>query len=212
MVRSAVLALEGATRAELQRATALGALLSDRCLLVAVDGGWNTCKRSRKRPDLFVGDGDSAARIPQSIPAVVYDRDKSFSDLAGALHEVRSRKVQVVFLAGLLGGRLDHEWANLLELAAAAKWFAGILAPTDRATLVITGRGCRALTVRDRTVSLLALGSGTRVSLRGTRWTLRREALKPGSLGLSNVTGKALDLTVHSGVVAVVFPAARGTA
>jgi hypothetical protein len=58
-------------------------------------------------------------------------------------------------------------------------------------------------------VSLLALGSGARVSLRGTRWTLRRHALKPGSLGLSNLTGKALDLTVHSGVVAVVFPSAR---
>ena len=64
------------------------------------------------------------------------------------------------------------------------------------------------VTVRDRTVSLLALGSGARISLRGTRWTLRRRALKPGSLGLSNVTGKALDLIVHSGVVAVVFPTA----
>jgi len=209
-VRGGVLALEGASRAELQRASALGALLADSCILVAVDGGLNTCRRGRRRPDLYVGDADSAKRIPGAIPSVVYTTQKDFSDLAGALRELRSRKIQVVVLAGLLGGRLDHEWANLLELAAKSDWFAGILAPTDRGTLLITSRGCRAVTVRNRTVSLLALSAAARVSLRGTRWTLKRRRIVPGSLGLSNITGRALDLVVHSGAVALVFPIARG--
>ena len=29
-------------------------------------------------------------------------------------------------MAGMLGGRLDHEWANLFELVARARGFAGI--------------------------------------------------------------------------------------
>jgi thiamine pyrophosphokinase len=209
VVRGAVLALEGASRAELRRASALAALLADQCLLVAVDGGLNTCRRGGRRPDLFVGDGDSAARLPGSVPSVVYARDKSFSDLAGALRELRSRRVHVVVVAGLLGGRLDHEWANILEVGSRSRWFAGIVAPTDRGILLVTSRGCRAVTVRGRLVSVLAMGGGATISLRGTRWTLRRRRVPPGSLGLSNLTGKAFDLTVHRGVVAVVFPAAR---
>jgi hypothetical protein len=48
-------------------------------------------------------------------------------------------------------------------------------------------------------------GSAT-VTLRGTRWKLREQRIRPGSRGLSNLTGKTLDLVVHAGVVALVFP------
>ncbi|MDX1388187.1 MAG: hypothetical protein R3344_03305, partial [Acidobacteriota bacterium] len=108
---------------------------------------------------------------------------------------------------GLLGGRLDHEWANVLEIGAHARRFAGILAPTRRGTIVVTARGCRATTVPDRVVSIFALGGGATVTLSGTRWKLEGERIRPGSRGLSNLTGKTLSLTVHSGSVAVVFPA-----
>jgi thiamine pyrophosphokinase len=205
-VRGAVVVLEKATRSELQRASALAGLLTDTCILVAVDGGLRTCRASKRRPDLFVGDVDSARRVPRGLPAVVYPRDKSFSDLAGALSELRARKVQVVTVAGLLGGRLDHEWANLLELGRLSRYFAGILAPTDRGAVLITSHGCRAVTVRNRVVSLLSMCGGATVSLRGTRWSLRRRRVVPGSLGLSNVTGTSLHLVVHRGSVVVVFP------
>jgi thiamine pyrophosphokinase len=207
-VRGAVVVLERATRAELQRASALAGLLTDTCILVAVDGGLRTCRASSRRPDLYVGDVDSVRRVPRGLPSVVYPRDKSFSDLAGALSELRKRKVHVVTVAGLLGGRLDHEWANLLELGRMARWFAGILAPTERGVVMITSHGCRAVTVRNRVVSLLSLCGGATVSLLGTRWSLRRRRVVPGSHGLSNVTGTSLHLVVHRGSVAVVFPPA----
>jgi thiamine pyrophosphokinase len=208
-VLGAVLVLEGARPAELLRASALAGSLTDRCLLVAVDGGLSTCRAGARRPDLFVGDLDSTSRAPRGVPAVVFRREKDFSDLAGALREIRPRRVQVVAVAGLLGGRIDHEWANLLDLGAAARHFAGILAPTDRATILITSRGCDAATVRGRTVSLLALGGSAIVSLAGTRWKLRRKRIRPGSRGLSNETGTSLRLTVHSGAVALLFPSSR---
>lgn len=204
-VLAAVLALEGSSRAELKRTTALTAMMADRCLLVAVDGGLKTCRASRRRPDLYVGDGDSTRKTPTDIPAIVLSRDKDFSDLAGALAEMRSRKVQVVGVAGLTGGRLDHEWANLLELAARCRSFAGIVAPTDRGTVVVTSHGCSAATVRGRIFSLFAMSPTTTVSLTGTGWELQRRRLRPGSHGLSNLTGTELDLTVHTGVAALVL-------
>ena len=183
--------------------------MSDGCLLVAVNGGLKTCRAAGRRPDLFVGDLDSTSRAPRGVPSVIYEKDKDFSDLVGAFREIRARRVQVVTIAGLLGGRLDHEWSNLFDLGEASRWFAGILAPADRGTVLVTSRGCEAATVRGRTVSLVALGGAATVTLGGTRWTLRRARLRPGSLGLSNLTGTSLRLTVHSGAVALLFPSIR---
>lgn len=198
--------LRGAPRAEVRRAVALAGRLSDTCILVAVDGGLRSCRACRLRPDLFVGDGDSSRRIPVDLPSVVYPADKDFSDLAGALGEGARRRAQVVVLAGLLGGRLDHEWGNLFEVGSRAGRFAGIVAPTARGTVLITAHGCTARTVPNRTVSLMILGGAATVSLHGTRWELFRRRLRPGSHGLSNITGAKLDLMVHAGVVALVFP------
>jgi thiamine pyrophosphokinase len=112
----------------------------------------------------------------------------------------------VLVIAGLLGGRLDHEWANLLEAGAAARGFLGLLAPSLRGLIVVTAGGVRARTIPGRLVSVFALGRGARVSLRGTVWTLAKRRLAPGSLGLSNLTGSELALDVHEGVAVLVFP------
>lgn len=205
-VQGAVLVLNGATRADLGRATDQAARLVDRCTLVAVDGGLKTCRAARRRPDLWVGDGDSSRTIPTKIPAVVYPTDKEISDLGAALDEVARGGAQVVVVAGLLGGRLDHEWANLQELGARSASFAGILAATGRGVVLVTRQGCRVRTVPGQTASLMVLGGAATVTLRGTRWQLERRRLRPGSRGLSNLTGKRLDLSVHSGAVALVFP------
>jgi len=209
-IHGAVLVLNGARKRSLGRALELAAAIADSSILVAVDGGLRTCRAARRRPDLFVGDGDSVRRVPAEIPSIVYPEDKDHSDLAGALTVMKQRRVQVVALAGLLGGRVDHEWANLFELGQHAHEFAGFLAPTDRGTVLVTAHGCRTTTARERTFSLLALSSTATVSVAGARWELIRRRLRPGSHGLSNVTGAELDLTVHRGAVALVFPEGEG--
>lgn len=208
-LQAALLVLEGAKRAELARASSLAGVLSDRCLLIAVDGGLKTCRAAGRRPDLFVGDGDSAHRVPAGLPAVVFPKDKEFSDFAGALREARQRGVELVVVAGLLGGRVDHEWANVQELGAQARRFAAIVAPSARGTILVTSRGCDAITVPRRTFSLLVVGAQAQVSLRGARWSLRRRTLRLGAMGLSNVTGSELRLRVHRGVAALVFPSMK---
>jgi thiamine pyrophosphokinase len=204
--RAAVFALEGAPRSELARSLALAASYDPRAILIAVDGGLATCRALRRRPDLFVGDVDSARKAPRGIASRIYPVAKDFSDFSGALDEARERGAEVAVIAGFLGGRLDHEWANLLEAAAAARYLAGLLAPSGRGLVVVTAGGVRARTAARRPVSVFALGGGARVSLRGTSWTLDQRRIAPGSLGLSNLTGTKLALDVHQGVAALVFP------
>ena len=204
--RAAVLALEGATARDLRRALAHAIPFDRGPLLIAVDGGLATCRAVRWRPDLFVGDLDSAGAEPDGIPSVVYPVAKDFSDFAGALREARRLGADVAVIAGLLGGRLDHEWSNILELGAVAPRFAGLLAPTTRGLVIVTARRLRVRGLGRRVVSAFALGRTARVSLQGTRWVLTNRSLAPGSLGLSNVTLDTLELHVHAGVAALVVP------
>jgi thiamine pyrophosphokinase len=204
--RIAVVVLEGAQPSELNRSWALAMRFTAHPVLIAVDGGVSTCLALRKRPDLFVGDLDSAPRVPAGVVARVYPVDKDFSDCSGALVEARAAAAQIVVIAGLLGGRLDHEWANVQEIGAAAKGFAGIIAPTARGVIVATAGGVRVRGASGQGFSVFAFGAGARVSLRGARWTLSRRRLPPGSLGLSNLAKGALALDVHDGVVALVLP------
>ena len=209
--RAAVIALEGALVADLRESLVWARRFAARPLVVAVDGGLSVCRALRRRPDLFVGDLDSTRAKPRGIPSRIYPTAKDFSDFSGALAELRARRVDVVVIAGLLGGRLDHEWANLLEAGAAAPEFSGLIAPTSRGLVVLTSRGVRAHGDGPRPVSLFALGGDAIVSLRGARWTLARQRVPPGSLGLSNEAGEDLVLDVHRGVAALVFPRAGET-
>ena len=202
----AVVALEGSSPSDLRRALALARAYDRSAMLVAVDGGLKTCRAVRRRPSLFVGDLDSARRPPRGVETRIYPIEKDFSDFAGALREIKNRGGSIVVIAGLLGGRLDHEWANLLEVGQAAEMFAGILAPSERGLVAVTAAGLRVKTTPRRFVSLFAAGRGARVSLLGTWWELGRAWLAPGSVGLSNVTGDSLTLDVHEGVAVVVFP------
>jgi hypothetical protein len=65
--RAAVVALQGVIRGDLKRALSRAVPFDREPLLVAVDGGLSACRALRRRPDLFVGDLDSARRRPMGI-------------------------------------------------------------------------------------------------------------------------------------------------
>ncbi len=174
-------------------------------LNVAVDGGLRAWRALGKPCALYVGDADSSPP-PEGVEAVVYDRDKSFSDLSGALDELAARRIKVVAVAGLTGGRLDHEWVNLHELAAHASDFDGLLAPTPRGWVVVTTHGATVETKPGRPFSVLALAGRARIHLRGAHWDLDGAWLAPGSRGLSNRSGRSLRMRVERGVACLVFP------
>ena len=204
--RAAVLALEGSSGNDLRLALAAALPFDTSPILIAVDGGLSTCRAIRRRPALFVGDLDSARATPRGVPTRIYAVEKDFSDFSGALVEARRLGADVAVVAGLLGGRLDHEWANLLEVGAAAPAYAGILARSSRGLVLVTARGARVEVAGRQIVSVFAIGGATTVSLRGTSWALSRKRLVPGSLGLSNVACDRVELDVHAGAAALVFP------
>ena len=167
--------------------------------VVAVDGGTAWLAAHGRRPDLVVGDLDSAD--PSLTAALEADgveierhasaKDASDTELAldGA---VAAGADEIVILGALAGPRLDHQLANLMLLADP-----GLAAVSDL-RIVRGGTLVRALHGGDRTaleapaggvVTLLPVG-GDAVGVRtaGLRYPLDGETLRIGrSRGLSNV-------------------------
>lgn len=202
---TAVLALNGAQSVDLGAVDRWARQHSGTTLNVAVDGGVRCWQARRRRVDLFVGDGDSAFP-PAAGETILLPQDKPISDLGAALDRLLARRIRQFAIAGLWGGRFDHEWINLAECARVAPQCNGILGSGKRGWMAMTSKRCRVVTRPGEHFSLLALEKGTRVTLSGARWELNGETIEPGSRGLSNVSGRELSLRVERGVAALLFP------
>ncbi|MDE2510025.1 MAG: thiamine diphosphokinase, partial [Elusimicrobia bacterium] len=129
--------------------------------------------------------------------AYLCDFDENRSDLDKALDFVDRAGISRVWIAGALGGGLDHELVNLAALEARRGALELVVIGGGTARLLGPGRHALGLRRGER-FSLLAAPRAV-VTLTGARYTLRREALVRGSRGLGNRAEGRTVLTVHSG-------------
>lgn len=177
--------------------------IGPRDVVVAVDGGWNQARRRGWTVQLAVGDWDSVrgSRPGPNVPSVTFSRDKSASDAALALKEVRKRFTFDRFIAlGFSGGRRDHELAFWMDVCA---W----VRPREQVQLEgawALGPGVHRLPCRG-TFSVFSFRGAQGVSVRGARYGARRFDLRPGSLGLSNVALRSgVEVSVRRGRLLVI--------
>jgi len=191
-------------------------------MLIAADGGASTLLDLGRRPDLLVGDLDSAdaglvARLEaDEVPIKRHPTDKEATDTELAIDAaVTAGATQVVILGALGGTRLDHELANLLLLADprfAAPDLRIVRGPTTARIL----RGAAGLTLVGRQGDLVSLlpigGDAIGVTTVGLRWALGAATLPLGaSRGVSNeVVAVPASVSLDHGVLAVVETATEG--
>ena len=162
------------------------------CLLVAADAGADRLAAAGCTPHLIVGDGDSLrGRFPE-VPRVDYPRRKDFTDGAAALALALERCGGRVWLLGALGGRPDHQLANLLLALNCEQpervWLAG----GDWQGRYLTAGRHRLAGRAGDTVSLLPLTPVSGLSLSGFEYPLRQAEARPGdSRTVSNVLAAA---------------------
>ena len=158
------------------------------CLLIAADAGADRLADVGLTPSLIVGDGDSLRGAFPGVPRQAFPRRKDFTDGEAALELALSRCDGDVWLLGVLGGRPDHQLANLLlplhcsapeRVALAGEdWQGRYLGPGRH---IITGRP-------GDTVSLLPLTEVSGLTLTGFEYPLQDHAAVPGdSRTVSNV-------------------------
>jgi thiamine pyrophosphokinase len=216
------------------RAGLPSSVFADVELVVAADGGAAACESLGLRPDLVIGDFDSAdpALIRRLIRAGVevqqVPAEKDQSDLELALDAAIERGADRLLVLGALGGpRVEHELAAIALLELALERHVEMALVDERSTLQLLAAGppeghrhglpgaaaegpAPGLTIEGRPgdyVSLFAWGSeALDVETDGLRYPLRREPLRPGpSRGLSNeLTGSTAFVRFGSGRLLVI--------
>ena len=158
------------------------------CPIIAADSGGDRLADIGLAPSLIVGDGDSLRGEFPGVPRRTFPARKDFTDGEAALELALAQCDGCVWLLGVLGGRPDHQLANLLlplhcaaperVALAGGDWQGRYLGP-GRHTL--RGR-------RGDTVSLLPLSRVSGLSLAGFEYPLRDHSADPGdSRTVSNV-------------------------
>ena len=195
---------------ELREPAATKALARRADAVVCADGGARHAKTLGVVPDAIVGDMDS---LPRPLPRVwkrtayLCDFDESRSDLDKSLDFIEAAGAGRAWIAGALGGDLDHELVNLAALEARKGALQIALVGGGAARHHGPGRHALGLRRGDR-FSLLAAPRAS-ATLTGARFSLRRERLTRGSRGLGNRAESKPVLTVHQGRVWLVVDSAR---
>lgn len=167
--------------------------------VVAVDGGTTWLASVGCRPDVVVGDLDSAdpaliaALEADGVPVERHAAAKDASDTELAVTgAIATGADQVVILGALAGPRLDHQLANLMLLADPELVRGRDLRIVRGSTLVRALHGPASMAIEAAPGGLVTLlpvgGDAQGVRTTGLRYPLAGETLSIGrSRGLSNV-------------------------
>lgn len=158
--------------------------------VIAADAGYLTAERLKIRPDLIVGDFDSAAMPEDGSPCKISPVEKDDTDTMLAIREGLSRGCTEFFLYGATGGkRLDHTLANMQALAFLKKHGArGYLYDDGFVYTVISDETLHIVqTVPQGIVSVFCLTDSVTVSNTGLQYPLCEASLAYDfPLGVSN--------------------------
>jgi thiamine pyrophosphokinase len=198
---------------DLPNLTKARSLLRASDTILCADGGTRHAVSLGVRPDLIIGDLDSAdaGAVQQfkndGVAIDSYPRDKNETDLELAINHAIELAPRQILIAAALGGRLDQTLANITLLTD----------PRLTKFDVRLDDGVEEILMcRDQTeihgesgdlVSLIPwLGAVSGIQTDGLRWVLHRETLYPDKTrGISNeMTGGTASISIESGLLLVV--------
>ena len=177
--------------------------------VIAADAGLKHLRHAGIVPDLIVGDFDSLGETPSGTNVISHAPEKDDTDMLLAVREALSRKAETIVIYGGLGGRLDHEYANIQTLAFIANSGArGYLVGRGNVCTVIKNGGLAFGKGMRGTISVFCHGSRAEsVDLTGLKYPLKAYTLTNDyPLGVSNeFTGKPSTVSVQNGLILVIW-------
>lgn len=172
-------------------------------IVIAADGGANTCLKHGITPDYVIGDFDSVkkttlARFKKtSVIMKVPDQDRT--DLQKALtlaHKLAATRISVF---GAIGTEFDHTLGNILSLDTKC-----VLRDETHDIRIVEKRAMIS-GKRGDIVSVVALTSVRGLSYSGLKWQAPKRALPVGWLGVRNrLARKRARIRLTKGKVAII--------
>ncbi len=177
--------------------------------VIAADAGLEHLNSAGIAPDLIVGDFDSLGEVPSGGNVVAHEPEKDDTDMLLAVKEALARNAETIVIYGGMGGRPDHEYANIQTLAYIAnKGAIGYL--IGRGTICTAVKnGCLAFGSNMKgTISVFCVGDKAEgVDLVGLKYPLNNHTLTCDyPLGVSNeFTAVPSTVLVRAGMLTVMW-------
>jgi thiamine pyrophosphokinase len=189
------------------------ALLQKDDYIICADGGTRHALALDVRPDLIIGDMDSAEKgqleslTEADVSMELFPHDKNETDLELALHHaIELSPEQIIIIAGL-GGRLDQTLANITLLTDLRLSAFNVRLDDGIEEIFV----CREqVQVYGRSGDLVSLipwgGMVSEVQTVNLKWPLHKETLYPDrTRGISNeMLGESASISIGSGLLLVV--------
>ena len=182
--------------------------------IVCADGGINHLLKIGEKPDIVIGDLDSASKEAleyikkNNIKVEKFPSKKNMTDTELCIEHCISKKYKDINLAGAIGGRIDHTLANILLLR---RYFqTGVkLSIVDGKNIVNYLNGKIEIEKKqvEFNLSIVPLSlEGIIVSIDGVLYPLEHKQIEYGStLGISNfIEDKVATVNIHKGEALIV--------
>lgn len=163
--------------------------LSKSNMLIAADGGAQTCFLYGVTPDVVIGDLDSYLAKPNTDVNLIHDADQETNDLEKALNYALKQMAQTVTVLGATGERLDQTLKNISVMVQFTPKFKTLILKDDNFWMKILPGNYTFEIEPGTTVSLFPV-SGTvhGITTTGLKFPLNGEALQNGIRdGSSNI-------------------------
>jgi thiamine pyrophosphokinase len=189
------------------------ALLQKDDYILCADGGMRHALALDLKPDLVIGDMDSAERADlqkmkaDGVSIELFPRDKNETDLELAINKAIELTPQQIIIVAALGGRLDQTLANIAILTD-LRLSTFNLRLDDGVEEIFFCRD--QAQVHGRSGDIISLipwgGSVHQIQTQGLRWSLNKETLYPEKTrGISNeMTGDVATIKIESGLLLII--------
>ncbi len=179
--------------------------IRERPYIICADGGADLALRCGVKPDLIVGDFDSLqGGVPADVECVRLPAMKDDTDTMAAVKLALEKGYGNIVLAGVLGGRLDHTFANFCVLQFIHQQGGkGQMADASTRIFYISGGKLTLRQLKGKTVSVFPFACHRCVvSYTGLLYPLTKHALYTDAspMGVSNeITEEEAVVLVHEG-------------
>jgi thiamine pyrophosphokinase len=198
---------------ELPDLTKARALLRPGETTVCADGGTRHALALGIRPNIIIGDLDSADQSAvqkfrnEGVSVETHPRDKNETDLELAINRAIEWHPQQIIIIAALGGRLDQTLANITLLADPRLSDIDVRLDDGVEEILLCRDRAEVRGAAGDLVSLIPWqGAATGIQTEGLKWPLHRETLYPDKTrGISNeLVGEAASVSRESGLLLIV--------
>lgn len=179
--------------------------IKDDDYIICADSGYDHVKALGIKPDIIIGDMDSAENMPEQETVILYPPEKDFTDSELAINFAIEKGYKTLLMFGMIGSRVDHSYSNLSLLFRLRGYEAYIIDSNNVISMLFD-----TITINGEVGDIISIlpfsGDIKGVTTSGLKYKLDNDVIKIGtSLGVSNeMAENACTISIKEGTALII--------